>query len=645
MLIGVTIAAFVWLGYEVAIRRWSGRASGFEIWAAALCVGSALWIASVWAAALVHQLDRPALLIRTIVVAAIAAALFYRRTGGRFTAATIPNEVLFAYLLPAVPLLFWAFFLLWRTSITPPLTHDALAYHLPRAVLWMREGGFEYLALPVDARMRLLPANYEMLLADAMLLDAGDRFTEWIAIFFFGAFVIAAAALARRWWSDTAAAFATLLSTAAVPVLLLHAGADKNDVMTSFFILSALVWGGRWVGEGDRDALLLAVVAVAAAVGTKPQGLILAAAIAPFLAWRLVVEVRGRRMGAAHIGVLAGACLVALLLLGGASYASRLAHERASGGEQQQFVAYDDWSNLWKAPWVLVAAPFSKSVEELWVPWSERPWFWKRDELFFSSLGVPFVVCLVLIPAALVLFRREEPERMRERLSMSAVAAAIYVLMLPVRDVPMPHGVYVVALPRYVLFLAPVVFALSIAPPMRVLARRSMRLVPVIAAALAMWFCYAATRAVLHDRFIPLRYLNWAMTHPGTRIVPFDPRRAASVADTVADPRDLIAFDAGYGAWIHPAFGRDLSRPVAFLEPGEGPPAIPPAAKWVVCDRAWHIIWQHPGFTDVSQWRTQLVAGRPTADDLRVVAYLRRDPRFELVFYNPMLNQAVFRRR
>ena len=642
MLIAVTIAAVVWLGYEIAIRRWSGRASGLELWAAALCIGSAVWIASVWAAALVHRLDRPTLLTRTLLLAAVAAALFFRRTAGRVSAATIPNEILYAYLLPALPLVAWVFFLLWRTSITPPLTHDALAYHLPRAVLWMREGGFQSLALPVDARMRLLPANYEMLLADTMLLGGGDRFTEWLAIFFFGAFVLTAGALARRWWSDTTGAVATFLLTAAVPVLLLHAGADKNDVMTSFFILSALLWGGRWLGEGDRDALLLSIVAVASAVGTKPQGLLLAVAIAPVFAWRLVTEAREKRLRGADIGVLAAVCVAGALLLGGALYGSRLMHEGA-GGEQQQFVAYDDWTNLWKAPWVLVAAPFSRSVEELWVPWSDRPWFWKRDELFFSSLGIPFVVCLLLIPFTLVRFRRIESGRARERLWMSLVAAAVYVLMLPVRDVPMPHGVYVVALPRYVLFLAPVVFALTVAPAMRLIGERAARFVPAIGVVLALWFTYSAVRAVTHDRFLPLRYLSWAMTRPGTRIVPFDPRRAASVVDTVAGPHDRIAFDAGYGAWIHPAFGTGLTRPVTFIGPGE--PNIPADARWVVCDRSWHIIWQHPGFTDVSQWRQQLVAGRPTPEDLRVVEHLRRDPRFELVFYNPMLNQAVFRRR
>lgn len=623
MLIAVTIAAAVALGYEIATRALRDRASSLEIWAAALCIGSTVWIATVWVAALTHGLSRPVLFARTLLIAVAAAILFFRRTRGR-----IANvEISAAHVLPVLPLIAWVFFLLWRGSVTPPLSHDALAYHLPRAVLWIREGGFRYLDLPIDPRMRLLPANYEMLLADAMLLDGSDRFTEWIAVFFFIAFVIVSGALARRWWESDGAALAPLLLAASVPVLLLHAGADKNDVMTGFFMVSALLWGGRWVGERDRASLVLCTIAMAAAIGTKPQGLLLAAALAPFTLWRF----RGIR----QVALIAAFAILALTLLGGALFVSRALHEPSS--EQQQFVAYDDWANLWQAPWVILAAPFSSSVEELWVPWSELPWFWKRDELFFSSLGVPFVVCLVLIPVAWFLFRRDLPERALERRTISLVAAAVFVLMLPVRDVPMPHGVYVVALPRYVLFLAPVVFALTIAPAVR----RAERFAPFIFAALALWFAYSAVFVVRHDRFIPLRYLQWVIKNPGARAIPFDPRRAASAVDAMAGARDVIAMDAGYGAWVHPAFGAQLTRPIIFLEPGQ---PIPPNAQWVVIDRTWHTIWQHPGFRDISQWRTQLGYGKLTADDLRTLEAVRRDPRFRLVFYNRFRNQAVFRR-
>jgi hypothetical protein len=616
MLLALTIAAIVFLGYELAVRAFRE-----QIWAAALCIASSIWIATVWSAALLHRLDRPAMIVKTLLLLAAAIVLFARRRR-----ATVDLDS--RYLLFFIPLIAWVAFLLWRTHLTSPLTHDALAYHLPRAVLWMREHGFAYLALPIDPRLRLLPANYELLLADAMLLDGADTFTEWIAVFFFAAFVITCGALAQRWWNDTRAALATMLLAAATPVLLLHAGADKNDVMTGFFMTSALLWGGRWVGARDWPSLVLCVVATAAAIGTKPQGIFLAAALAPFVVWRL--------RGAKRFATIAIIGIVALALLGGALYVSRFLNEPAN--EQQQFVAYDDWSNVWKAPWTLLAAPFSPSAFELWVPWSPKPWFYQRDELFFSNLGAPFVICLLLVPVALFVFRRDLPERAVERHTMSIAAAAVFLLMLPVRDVPMPHGVYVMALPRYVLFLVPVVLALSFTPAIR----RATRYATVTATVLIIWFTWSAVFAVLNDRFIPLNFLSWAMNHRGTRLVAFDFHRAAVVADAAAGENDVIAMDAGYGAWIHPAFGARLTRPVRFLKPGE---AMPDDAKWVVIDRAWHMIWAGPGFRDVSQWRTHLGYGQPTAEDVRLYEQLTRDPRFEAVFYKRATNQAVFRRR
>lgn len=606
MLLVLTIAAAVWLGYELAVRYVD------RSWAAALLVGSSIWIATVWAAALLHVLNRPVLIARTLLMLAAAIVLFRRR-------AFVKPAFDRAYVLPAIPLLAWIGFVLWRTSLTPPLTHDALAYHLPRAVLWMRAGGFTWLDLSFDPRVRLLPANYEMLLADAMLLGGSDRLTEWVAVFFFIAFVAVCGALARRWWNDSRAALATMLLAASVPVLLLHAGADKNDVMTAFFLVSALLWGGRWVGDKDLASLVLCITAIAAAIGTKPQGVILAVVECGALAPLLLRKSGGKPPHSKLI--IFGA--VAFALLGGAQYVTRFLHGSA---EQQQFVAYDDWANLWQAPWVLVAAPFSRTINELWVPWSAKPWFWHRDELFFSSLGIPFVLCLFAAP----FFARN-----RERGTMSIAAAIVFLLMLPVRDVPMPHGVYVVALPRYVLFLVAIVFALAVPP----LVKRAPRL---MVGALALWFTYSAVFAVLNDRFIPLNYLQYAMEHRGTRLVAFDFHRAAVVADTVAGDRDLIAIDAGYGAWIHPAFGPRLTRPVVFLKPGQ---PIPENADWVLVDRAWHLIWQGPGFRDISQWRTHLGHGQPAAEDVRLLNALKNDPRFELVFYKAATNQAVFRRR
>ena len=147
-----------------------------------------------------------------------------------------------------------------------------------------------------------------------------------------------------------------------------------------------------------------------------------------------------------------------------------------------------------------------------------------------------------------------------------------------------------------------------------------------------------------HDVFAPWPYVQWVREHPGTRVVPFDPYRAAEVVDRRAGPEDRIAMDAAFGSWIHPAFGANLSRPVDFIPAGGGAPAIPDDARWVVIDRAWNMIWQHPDFHDLSQARDFLVRGTVGATDERVMNHLRGDSRFKLIFYDPKTYQVVFQR-
>ena len=634
----LTMCALVWLGYEASVRLFRGRASQFELACAAFTLGSAFWIASVWLSALTQRLDRPTLLARTIA-AGIAAAILLALRLRKSAAMQIGNEALLTWFVPFVPIAAWIGFVAWRSTLVPPLSHDALAYHLPRAVLWMRAHGFAAIPHVVDARMRILPANYELLLADAMLLGNGDRLTEWIGVFFYVAFVIACGALAQRWWSGrAAAALPVLLLSSSVLVLLLHTGADKNDTMTGFFMVAALVWTGRFFATREPFALVLCALSVFAAVGTKPQGLMLAACLLPLVVWR------ARELRMATLARVLAISIVAAALLGGAFYATKVLRDpsvEVKSRTRTSLVTYDDWANLWQGPWVLLTAPFSRNADALYVPGDPEPWFWKRDELYFSHLGIPFALCALLVPFALRRFRAESPETKRERMAIALAALATLLLMLPVRDVPMPHGIYATALPRYTLFLVPVVFGLTVAPAfLRLDAKRAR----IAAYALALWFCKEAVHAGANDRFVPIDYVLSLLGQPESRMVPFDRYRSALAVDHYAGPREPVAFDAGYAAWIHPAFGRDLQRPVTFLDSGEGRVVIPDEAKWVIVDRGFAIIWQHPEFRESWQWRRYIARGTPPPDDTRVMRALLRDPRFRLVLYSRARNQAVFRR-
>jgi hypothetical protein len=218
------------------------------------------------------------------------------------------------------------------------------------------------------------------------------------------------------------------------------------------------------------------------------------------------------------------------------------------------------------------------------------------------------------------------------------VAVATVIVMLPVRFIP--HGMYAISLPRYLLFFVPVVFSWTIAP----LAMRGSRPALALIVAGGLFFSLYAVDNAVNDTFAPLEFVLWSRENPDSRVVHFDPFRAAEFVDAFAGPDDPVALDAGYATWIHPLFGRHLRRRVDFIPAGEGPPAIADDVKWVAVDRGWNTIWGDPKFTDLSQVRQYLVRGKPTPDELRVLNALRGDSRFRLVFYNERTNQAVFQR-
>ncbi len=616
MLIVVTLAAFLWLGRELSIRWWPGEIGPFERACYAAAIGMVAWLGSIWILAIAHVMTMPVLLTRTAIVILISLRLGWTRPEPQTRDAVA--------WIASIPFILWLSFTLYRGAILPPVSHDALAYHLPKAVLFARAGGYEYLS-DLDARIRNIPANYELLLTDAIVADGGDRWTEWLSTLFYVLFTIAAAALAERWWRSRRAANLAALFTGGVPVVLLHSGAHKNDLMVSFFIVAALVACGRWIEKREPASLMLAIAAFAAAIGTKPHAAAVAACAAPFVIWKMPLR---------QIVRFAVVAIVAVLLLGGAVYVYNLTNERdvigvGEIGKASTVIAWGDWANLWQGPYVLLAAPFARNPRELTVPWEERPWFWRRYEIFFSHLGILFSTAAI---AAVVMMLRHRGHR--ERLFITIAVFGAFALLLPV--VFLPHGMFAISLPRYALFIVPVIFAWLVGPLERFA-------VP-LAVAGAISFTWYAVDNARNDAFAPFAYLQFLHEHPGNRSIPFDPNRAASIADRRAGPYDKIAIDAAFGTWIYPAFGAGLTRPVEFIPPGEGPPRISDDSKWVIVDRGYSSIWEHPGFRDLSQARQFLVRGRPKAEELRVLNAMRADRRFELVFYNPVTNQAVFRR-
>ncbi|MEA2490726.1 MAG: hypothetical protein QOH21_2518, partial [Acidobacteriota bacterium] len=188
------------------------------------------------------------------------------------------------------------------------------------------------------------------------------------------------------------------------------------------------------------------------------------------------------------------------------------------------------------------------------------------------------------------------------------------------------------------------VYGWTLAPLAKELAARSRRAVVVVLTLLTLTLSYYAVMVLIHDRFTPLEFVLWARKNPGTRMVWFNPSRAASVADRRAGPDDKIAVDGSFDTWLWPAYGAKLSRPVLLLPDGATPADIPDDVKWVIVDRSWSAMWGHKNLTTMGKMWKLVAKGTPPESDVRLFHALEHDPRFRLVFREEHSNQAVFRR-
>jgi lysophospholipase L1-like esterase len=643
-------ATMVVAGREVARRVWAGEASAgpCERAASTAVFALAVAIALSWTLAIPGVLTRGGLVVGAALVLACAVVAWWRRSRstdhGR--APTAPEGALGRFVMAAglVALACAGAFFLWRGTVVFLPNHDGASYHLPKAALLVRAHGYQTFDSP-DVRLGTWPCDYELLLADAMLLDGSDAHAAWLSVVFWGFFLLAVAGMAERWWGRGAHVLASVLIAAAMPIVLLHADAYKNDVLTSALFLTSIAFGARWAVAGGRAACLTMATSVAAALGTKGSALFLVAALGPLVAWWCVRTWRARDLPTPADLARVCACAVALfLLLGGSVYVRNAIETGNPLGPHQYQSSYGDWGNLFRFTYLAFARPFSASDENVWVPWRRALWFWGRYDLFFSEWGMPSSVLLAAVPFGVARYARRAlgPASGAERFAGSLAIVLAFALIVPIHLVPVG---FFAAFIRYTIFLPVLVVLWTVAPALAELRATAWRALATggLAAAVAVYF----VREVENDPVEPLGYALTMSHHPEDRRFPsFPDIRACDVLDRFyAGPDDTVAFDGGFDSWSYACFGVARRRDIVYMRPRLGVPvAIPSAAKWVVIDRAWAITFGDPAFHDFGDWSTHLMRGSPTAEDLQTFEQLRSDPHFELVYRKDETNQAVFRR-
>lgn len=301
MLIGVTALA---AGAAMRLRTLPELLSGAYALAVAEVVVLALALSPLaW-------LRRPALLAGLLLACAISLSLWWRvgrpvppvlRTAFAIARGRPRNAAVVALLAGATLASAYAVVLALGT---PPVTWDALHYHLTRAAFWRQDGAIGYIAQAFDARLNANPPHAEILLAFALELTRDERATAFVQLSAWLACGIGVVALARRLGLSRAEAVFGGAAFLLLPIVVLQSSTTHNDLVVASLLVVATVFTTRRA----RSELALAGLAVGLAVGTK----VTAVYAAPILlAVALLAEPRDagsriRRVAALGAGAAAG---------------------------------------------------------------------------------------------------------------------------------------------------------------------------------------------------------------------------------------------------------------------------------------------------------------------------------------------------
>lgn len=185
---------------------------------------------------------------------------------------------------------------------------DGLAYHVPRALLWARHGGFVPFETPIWHQVGL-PVAADVLLGAPLLLGGGARTGGWATLFLSLGIALALVSAARTLGLTRSRAVGAAMLFLAFPIVGQRAGDLSSDAAAAFPVLGAFALALRLRGAPAAAGLFLfgTGLGVAAKLTIAPFAALLAI---PLVVRRVRSGGAGRALAGASTGALAGGLFV-----------------------------------------------------------------------------------------------------------------------------------------------------------------------------------------------------------------------------------------------------------------------------------------------------------------------------------------------
>lgn len=195
-----------------------------------------------------------------------------------------------------------------RAAVAPTLAMDGTVYHIPRAVLWLRSGGFARLGAPDALEITdFHPPAGDLPWAYALLFARNESLVGFASVAVVIEAFVAAYAAARLMAAERTAAIAAGLAIVCTPAVMVYAGSSYVDNAVLTFALSGIALLIDAIERPGFGRALLTSAALTLAACSKVSATVLLPVVAlagTIAAWRSL----DRRW---FFGWLAGTVLIA----------------------------------------------------------------------------------------------------------------------------------------------------------------------------------------------------------------------------------------------------------------------------------------------------------------------------------------------
>lgn len=123
----------------------------------------------------------------------------------------------------------------------PPLTYDAMTYHMPRQLFWMQQHNVEHFST-INLRQTVMPPFMEFLGLLLMVMTNSDRLYQLIQWCSLLILLVPISLTTRRLGGDRFTQLAACLLAVVCPMVFLQSNNAKNDVVVGMWVMMAAWW-------------------------------------------------------------------------------------------------------------------------------------------------------------------------------------------------------------------------------------------------------------------------------------------------------------------------------------------------------------------------------------------------------------------